>query len=263
MITIESVRFAYQDTMVIQDVTLNLPGGKITAIVGPNGAGKSTLLKLMAGVLRPAAGRIRIQGHLLQQLNARERARLVGYLPQEFSTPFNFSVQEVVAMGRYPFTRPLEGIRPDDHAAIEQAMEVTDTLRFRHRLYNQLSGGEKQRVMLASVLAQQTPILLLDEPLHALDYAHQAQFMAVIQQENQQQGKTIVWVTHEVNLAARFSHHLIAMKDGQVVAQGAPRNVLQPEILMELFGLPMQIHWLTDDQPVIFWDLPQESRGAR
>ena len=189
MIHVKNLSFRYVNKIVLQDISFVLSENIIVAIVGPNGAGKSTLLKILAGILVPNRGSIQMNEADFTRLSAGERARLVGYLPQEFDTPFAFTVEDVVRMGRFPFQRGMFATSAQDQQIVEQAMQATDVLAFRQRPFNKLSGGEKQRVMLASVLAQEVPILLLDEPTRALDYAHQAQLMQVLQRENREQGK--------------------------------------------------------------------------
>ncbi len=261
MIEIKQLHFAYDNQPVFTGIDLFIRAGQITGIVGPNGAGKSTLAKLLSGILQPSRGTIYIGGRNGAELSSRERARLVGYLPQEFSSPFHFRVEEVVQMGRYPFTSGVGALTEADIQAVESAMRSTDVWQFRHRSFNSLSGGEKQRVMLASVLAQETPIFVLDEPLRALDYAHQAQLIQLLQAENRQQQKTIIWITHDVNLAGRFCHTLIAMRRGKIVASGSPREVLQTATLQDIFGIPMDIHWMTPEIPVIYWQTPDSREG--
>ena len=254
MIHVKNLSFRYVNKIVLQDISFVLSENIIVAIVGPNGAGKSTLLKILAGILVPNRGSIQMNEADFTRLSAGERARLVGYLPQEFDTPFAFTVEDVVRMGRFPFQRGMFATSAQDQQIVEQAMQATDVLAFRHRPFNQLSGGEKQRVMLASVLAQEVPILLLDEPTRALDYAHQAQLMQVLQRENREQGKTVVWVTHDVNLALRFSDVIIFLKDGQIVEQGTPPEVVRPEILHTVFDVPLSVQQLPNGMPVVYWE---------
>ena len=254
MIHVKNLSFRYVNKVVLHDISFVLSENIIVSIVGPNGAGKSTLLKILAGILLPNRGSVYMNNADFTRLSAGERARLVGYLPQEFDTPFAFTVEDVVRMGRFPFQRGMFATSAQDQQIVEQAMQATDVLAFRHRPFNQLSGGEKQRVMLASVLAQEVPILLLDEPTRALDYAHQAQLMRVLQRENREQGKTVVWVTHDVNLALRFSDVIIFLKDGQIVEQGAPREVVRPEILHAVFDVPLSVQQLPNGIPVVYWE---------
>ncbi len=254
MIHVKNLSFRYVNKIVLQDISFVLSENIIVAIVGPNGAGKSTLLKILAGILVPNRGSIQMNEADFTRLSAGERARLVGYLPQEFDTPFAFTVEDVVRMGRFPFQRGMFATSAQDQQIVEQVMQATDVLAFRHRPFNQLSGGEKQRVMLASVLAQEVPILLLDEPTRALDYAHQAQLMQVLQRENREQGKTVVWVTHDVNLALRFSDVIIFLKDGQIVEQGTPPEVVRPEILHTVFDVPLSVQQLPNGMPVVYWE---------
>ncbi len=254
MIHVKNLSFRYVNKIVLQDISFVLSENIIVAIVGPNGAGKSTLLKILAGILVPNRGSIQMNEADFTRLSAGERARLVGYLPQEFDTPFAFTVEDVVRMGRFPFQRGMFATSAQDQQIVEQAMQATDVLAFRQRPFNQLSGGEKQRVMLASVLAQEVPILLLDEPTRALDYAHQAQLMQVLQRENREQGKTVVWVTHDVNLALRFSDVIIFLKDGRIVEQGMPQEVVRPEILHTVFDVPLSVQQLPNGMPVVYWE---------
>lgn len=253
MISVRDLSFSYAEQPVLQDISLEITAGEFTGIIGPNGAGKSTLLKLLDRLLKPAAGEIRLEGKSLAEYSRRALARVVGFVPQRFSTGFNFSAGDIVMMGRYPHQGTLALESEQDLRVAEEAMRRTDCLKFRHRPFLSLSGGERQRVVLASALCQEPRVLLLDEPTNALDLKHQVHFYDILTTLQHEQQLTILTVTHDVNLAARYCRRLLVLKNGRLLADGLLREVLSPAILQELYEIPVeQVFHPVSGAPVIF-----------
>lgn len=248
MIEISNLNFAYHSTPVLQNVSLSIGAGEFTGIIGPNGAGKSTLLKLIAGIFPPRSGQITLHQKPLAAYQRKELARLIGYIPQEFKTAFNFSAYEIVLMGRYPYLSPFSNETEYDKQVIRTAMEETEVWALRERPFSELSGGERQRVVLASALAQQPQILLLDEPTAALDLKHQVRFYEILSRRDEfsqtlqrQKGLTVVIVTHDINLAARFCRRLLVMKEGKIVADGHPGEILSRPLMEAVYETSLEI----------------------
>jgi ABC-type cobalamin/Fe3+-siderophores transport system ATPase subunit len=242
----EALDVAYGDRPVLHDVDLDLPNQKVTAIVGPNGCGKSTLLKTLARVLSPASGTVWLDGHAIHQLPTRQVARQVGLLPQSTVAPEQLTVADLVARGRYPHRGAFGRWTDTDRQAVEDALAATTTSDLRDRPVDELSGGQRQRVWIAMVLAQQTPVLLLDEPTTYLDLGHRLEVLRLLRQLNQQRHVTVVMVLHDLHEAARHADHLIAMADGRIVAQGPPAATVTPDLVHDVFG----VHCTTVPCPV-------------
>ncbi len=230
----DGVTFAYRDTPALDDFSARLEPGKLTCIVGKNGSGKSTLIALADGLLRPAAGRMLLGDKDMAQMNSRERARLLAVLFQQNATPAA-TVEELVAHGRYPHTR---GVRLDeeDVAAVEAALLRLELGNLRHRLVAQLSGGQRQRAFLAMVLAQDAPVVLLDEPTAALD-AHAAHDVMQLAAELSQEGKTVGVVIHDLDLALRYANCLLIMDEGRLVAAGTREEIIEADVIPGVFGM--------------------------
>ncbi|OUM98930.1 MAG: iron-siderophore ABC transporter ATP-binding protein [Firmicutes bacterium ZCTH02-B6] len=227
--------------VVAKDLNLHVPDGAVTAILGPNGCGKSTLLRALARLLAPVSGVVVLDGEAIHRLPTREVARRLGLLPQQQTAPEAIVVEELVRRGRYPHQAILQPLSASDHAAVERAMELAGVADLRDRVVDELSGGQRQRVWIAMALAQETPILLLDEPTTYLDLAHQQEVLRLIRRLNREEGKTIVAVLHDVNAAAWVSDHVVAMRAGEIVAVGPPEEVLRPERLRHVFGVECDV----------------------
>lgn len=226
----------YDRRVISEGLSVAIPDGSFTVIVGANASGKSTLLRALARLLTPAAGTVRLDERSLSDYPPKELARAVGLLPQTSLAPDGITVVDLVARGRYPHQGFLRQWSPQDEAAVTAAMDATGTTDLSGRLVSELSGGQRQRVWIAMSLAQETPILLLDEPTTFLDIAHQIELMELLTDLNAQ-GRTLVAVLHDLNQAARYGSHLIAVKDGRVVAEGAPADIVTAEMVEEVFGL--------------------------
>ncbi|QEW22299.1 putative siderophore transport system ATP-binding protein YusV [Marinibacterium anthonyi] len=232
----EAVTLRYETRVISQGLTLSIPDGAFTAIVGPNACGKSTLLRALARLLPPESGRVVLDGKAISDLPSREVARRLGLLPQSPSSPDGITVADLVARGRFPHQSLLRQWSPEDAAAVERAMAATGVADLASRPVQDLSGGQRQRVWIAMVLAQETPILLLDEPTTYLDIVHQVELLELLARLNAE-GRTVVTVLHELNLAFRFASHVIAMRDGGVVAEGAPGDIVTEDLMTAVFDL--------------------------
>ncbi|MAY45284.1 MAG: Fe(3+)-dicitrate ABC transporter ATP-binding protein [Rhodobacteraceae bacterium] len=232
----EAVTLRYETRVISQGLTLSIPDGAFTAIVGPNACGKSTLLRALARLLPPESGRVVLDGKAISDLPSREVARRLGLLPQSPSSPDGITVADLVARGRFPHQSLLRQWSPEDAAAVERAMAATGVADLAARPVQDLSGGQRQRVWIAMVLAQETPILLLDEPTTYLDIVHQVELLELLARLNSE-GRTVVTVLHELNLAFRFASHVIAMRDGGVVAEGAPGDIVTEDLMTAVFDL--------------------------
>jgi iron complex transport system ATP-binding protein len=237
----QDLRVGYLERTIIDGLSLPIVQGQITALVGPNGSGKSTLLKTLARLMKPSSGAVLLDGKAIHTLSTTEIARQMAILPQGPSAPHGLTVRELVEQGRYPHVGALRMLRTQDHDAIEQALTLTHMLAFSHRPLDSLSGGERQRAWIALTLAQATPVLLLDEPTTFLDIGHQLEVLELVQGLNREREMTIVLVLHDLNQAARYAHRMVVLKEGGIVADGAPLAVLTRDILADVFGVHANI----------------------
>lgn len=236
----DALTLRYEQRTISSNLSLNIPDGAFTVIVGPNACGKSTLLRALARLLAPAAGQVLLDQRPIGKFPAREVARQLGLLPQSATAPDGITVADLVARGRYPHQSFLRQWSKTDEQAVQQAMAATGVAELAERPLNELSGGQRQRVWIAMVLAQQTPILLLDEPTTYLDIAHQIELLDLLADLNRQ-GRTVVAVLHDLNQACRYATHLVAMKDGAIVASGAPAQIFTEALVEQVFGLASMI----------------------
>ncbi|MEU8820754.1 ABC transporter ATP-binding protein [Actinoplanes sp. NPDC048796] len=230
----------YEGRPVATGLDLTVAPGRITAIVGPNACGKSTLLRGLARLLRPSAGAVLLDGADIHQLPTREVAARVGVLPQQPVAPDGISVGDLVARGRHPHQRWLRQWSARDEDAVAAALAATGVADLEHRPVDELSGGQRQRVWIALVLAQETDLLLLDEPTTFLDLAHQLEVLDLLADLNAA-GRTVVAVLHDLNMACRYAHDIVAMRDGAVIAQGAPAEVVDAALVHKVFGVPARV----------------------
>ncbi|MFF4012681.1 ABC transporter ATP-binding protein [Streptomyces sp. NPDC001717] len=232
-----ALRLGYGDRIVSEELDLDIPSGRVTALVGPNACGKSTALRALARLLKPAGGAVHLDGEDIAGLSAREFALRLALLPQTPSAPDGISVRDLVARGRTPHQRWWRQWSSSDEAAVDAALAATGCAELATRAIDELSGGQRQRVWIAMALAQHTPVLLLDEPTTYLDLAHQVDVLELVADLNRTEGRTVVMVLHELNLACRYAGHLVAMRDGRIVAAGPPSEIVTPELVHEVFGL--------------------------
>jgi iron complex transport system ATP-binding protein len=240
-LAVENLTLGYADRTVIDGLDLVLPAGKITAIVGANACGKSTLLRSMSRLLPPRAGQVLLDGKQVHRMPAKELARTLGLLPQSPIAPEGITVADLVGRGRNPHQRMFSRWTASDDAAVAAALDATDTASLADRSVDELSGGQRQRVWIAMALAQQTDLLLLDEPTTFLDVSHQVEVLDLLTDLNHSRGTTIVMVLHDLNLAARYADHLIALAGGGVHAVGTPHEVLTEATVQAVFGLTSRV----------------------
>ena len=237
----ERLRLAYPDRVVVDGLDLDLPTGRITVIVGANACGKSTLLRALARLMPPAAGCVRLDGEAIHTRPTRQVARDVGMLPQSPVTPAGMTVADLVSRGRSPHQTWWRQWSAADEAAVTAALAATDLTGLAHRPVDELSGGQRQRAWIAMAVAQETPILLLDEPTTFLDLSHQIDVLDLVVDLNRRDGRTVVMVLHDLNQAGRYADHLVAMKGGRIVAQGDPAAVITAEVVADVFDIGCRI----------------------
>ena len=237
----DAVTIGYGGDPVVRDLSITLADGRVTTIVGPNGCGKSTLLRTMSRLLKPTSGTVLLDGESIHDLHTRDVARTMALLPQSPIAPDGLLVRDLVGRGRHPHQRWFSQWSPEDERIVELALEMTDTASLRDRPLDQLSGGQRQRAWIAMTLAQDTDLLLLDEPTTYLDLAHQVEVLDLVTRLNRERGRTVVMVLHDLNLAARYSDTIAVMKDGVLVTQGSPSDVFTSAMLAETFGLDADV----------------------
>jgi iron complex transport system ATP-binding protein len=233
----ERVTVGYGGAPVVRELDLALPDGQVTSIVGPNGCGKSTLLRTLARLLRPTEGRVLLDGRPIRTVPTRDIATRLALLPQSPVAPEGLLVRDLVGRGRHPHQRWFRQWSTADEEVVEAALAMTDTATLRDRPLDQLSGGQRQRAWIAMTLAQDTDLMLLDEPTTYLDLAHQVEVLDLVARLNRERGRTVAMVLHDLNLAARYSDSVVVMKEGHVVAHGTPTDVLTTGLLADVFGL--------------------------
>ncbi|WP_435581273.1 ABC transporter ATP-binding protein [Amycolatopsis thermoflava] len=237
----ERLKLGYGERLVVDGLDLDVLDGTITAIIGPNGCGKSTLLRALARLLAPREGAVLLDGERIDKLPTREVAKVVGLLPQSPVAPEGLTVGDLVARGRHPHQRWYRQWSSSDEAAIENALRLTGMDVLADRVVDELSGGQRQRAWISMTLAQETGLLLLDEPITYLDLAHQIDVLDLVHRLHRDRGTTVVMVLHDLNLAARYADTLVAMRDGRIIAQGPPSAVLTEPLLDEIFGLSAKV----------------------
>lgn len=240
-ITVAALTVAYGAATALSAIDLEIPKGKVTVLAGPNGCGKSTLLRAIRRLHQPKSGEVRLGDLPISGLKEKELARHIGLLAQNPSAPDDMSVEELVRLGRYPHQSMLQPWSAADGEAIQAAMFGTGVSHLADRRLGSLSGGQLQRVWIAMVLAQETDIICLDEPVNHLDMAHQIDCLDLVRRLNQEHGRTVVLVLHDLNLAARYADRLVFLKDGRVVAEGAPAELMSEELIEDVFGISCRV----------------------
>jgi iron complex transport system ATP-binding protein len=237
----DRLTLAYDDRTVVSELDLVIPRGRVTTIVGANGCGKSTLLRALARLLRPRAGSVLLDGREIAQLHTREVAKRLGLLPQQPIAPEGLTVEDLVARGRHPHQGLFRQWSAADEAAVKAALAATQMVELRDRPLDELSGGQRQRAWIAMTLAQDTEVLLLDEPTTFLDLAHQIEVLDLLADLVERHGRTVVMVLHDLNQACRYADQLVAMRAGRVHAAGAPADVVDAALVEEVFGIPAHV----------------------
>jgi iron complex transport system ATP-binding protein len=235
------ISFAYDTSLVLEDLTVSIQEQDFIGLIGPNGSGKSTLLKIMGGILKTDSGSIQFKNSPLSKIDKKRFAQSVSWIPQDHPMVFPFKVSEIVMMGRHPYLSPLSFESEEDFDITRRAMETTMTSQFADRYFNEISGGEKQRVMIASALAQTPKMMLLDEPTSALDLKYQIQILNILKNLNTNHNMTLVMAMHDLNLASQFCNRLVLLSEGKIVCDGTPEQVLEKDILEQVYDIDLDI----------------------
>ncbi|WP_010174763.1 ABC transporter ATP-binding protein [Bacillus coahuilensis] len=233
----EGLSLSYGDRLIIEELDLQIPKGEITVFIGGNGCGKSTLLRSLARLLKPKQGGVLLDGKGIAKLPTKEVARNLAILPQAPESPEGLSVLQLVKQGRYPYQNWLKQWTEEDEEKVMRALEATSLLDLKDRSIDELSGGQRQRAWIAMTLAQNTDIILLDEPTTYLDMTHQIEILDLLFELNEKENRTIVMVLHDINLASRYAHNLVAIRDKGIVAQGRPEEIVSPELVEKVFDM--------------------------
>ncbi|WP_078555020.1 ABC transporter ATP-binding protein [Bacillus alkalicellulosilyticus] len=241
IIATQSLSLGYSQNLIIENLSINIPKGKITVFVGSNGCGKSTLLRSMARLLKPKTGDILLERTDMATIATKKLAKTLAILPQSPTAPEGLTVYQLVKQGRYPHQTWLKQWSKEDEKKVQDALEKTRLLDLKDQPVEELSGGQRQRAWIAMTLAQDTDIILLDEPTTYLDMTHQVEILDLLFELNERENRTIVMVLHDINLACRYAHHLVAMKCGEIFAQGPPEQVITPETVQAVFEMECQI----------------------
>lgn len=240
-LVLEEVTVSYDEQPIVDQLSLQIPDGKVTALIGANGSGKSTILKTIARLLKPQRGHVYLDGKSIQRMNTKQAAKQLAILPQHPTVPEGLTVGELISFGRYPHQSGLGTMTKEDRSMVAWALEVTGLEEYADRPLDHMSGGQRQRAWIAMALAQGTDFLLLDEPTTYLDLAHQLEVLQLLRRLNREEGKTIVMVVHDLNHASLFADHIAAIKRGAVISQGKPSEVLTPERIRAVFDIEADI----------------------
>jgi len=233
----ENVTLGYGDRVIVEGLDVEIPTGVITTVIGPNGCGKSTMLRALGRLLKPRGGKVLLDGKAIGSMRTKDVARTLGMLPQAPLAPEGLTVADLVARGRHPHQSWIRQWSSDDEGEVARALALTGVADLADRPVDQLSGGQRQRAWISMALAQGTDILLLDEPTTYLDLSHSIEVLDLVDRMHEEMGRTVIMVLHDLNLAVRYSDHLIVMSQGRIVAQGKPQDVISAELLDEVFGL--------------------------
>ncbi|HDK7157288.1 ABC transporter ATP-binding protein [Clostridium sporogenes] len=261
----KNLDIAYEDTLIVKELNMQIPKGKITSIIGANGCGKSTILKAVGRILKPKNGLVHLSGQDISKLSTKEIAKKMAILPQNPTAPSGLTVSELVAYGRFPHQKGFGNLTEEDKRIVKWALDATKLSEFERREVDTLSGGQRQRVWIAMALAQQTDLILLDEPTTYLDLAHQLEVLKLLYELNRSQKCTIIMVLHDLNLAARFSDYIIAIQKGAIIKYGNPEEVMTPEVLRKTFNINADIVIEPkSNRPVcITYDIIDENEGVQ
>ncbi|MBI5428272.1 MAG: ABC transporter ATP-binding protein [Nitrospinae bacterium] len=251
LMQISDATFAYAEQPVLSGISFELRTGEILGVIGPNGSGKSTLLKLMGGILAPDSGSVAFKGKDLGSFKRRALAQSVSWIPQEHPMVFPFKVSEIVLMGRHPYLSPWAFEGEEDFRIARQAMELTETLQFAERGFNEISGGEKQRVMIAGAIAQEPELMLLDEPTASLDMKYQMEILDILKKLNHAKRLTLALSIHDLHLASKFCDRVVLLKNGRIVKDASPEEAFQKEILETVYEVKVKIFRDHDDGSVL------------
>lgn len=241
MIHIKNLRAGYSDKEIFKNLNLDFSRAEFVSILGPNGAGKSTLLKLINGFMKADSGEIEIAGKRVDKWQQQELAKIVTYIPQENFIQYNFTVEEIILMGRFPFISIWQSYSAKDKEIVDKIIHDLDLQKLRNKYINKLSGGEKQRTLIARAIAQDSAYILLDETFSHLDINHQVEILNIMKSLHTEKGKSIIMISHNINLSANYSQRMIALKDGQLIADGTPEEVVTTKNLAQLFDIELAV----------------------
>ncbi|ENJ9653673.1 TPA: ABC transporter ATP-binding protein [Clostridium botulinum] len=242
-ITTTNLAIAYEDKLIVDGLNMNIPKGKITTIIGPNGCGKSTVLKTIGRILEPKEGLVYLNGDDIRNFSTKEVAQKMAILPQSPQAQGGLTVGELVSYGRFPHKKGFGKLSPEDKKVIEWALDITKLTELEVTMVDNLSGGQRQRVWIAMALAQQTDLILLDEPTTYLDMAYQLEVLELLYNLNREESCTIVMVLHDLNLAARFADYMIAIRSGSIISHGPPEEIMTKKVLKDTFNIDAEIVW--------------------
>ncbi|NFL74423.1 ABC transporter ATP-binding protein [Clostridium sporogenes] len=242
-ITTTNLAIAYEDKLIVDGLNMNIPKGKITTIIGPNGCGKSTVLKTIGRILKPKEGLVYLNGDDIRNLSTKEVAQKMAILPQSPQAQGGLTVGELVSYGRFPHKKGFGKLSPEDKKVIQWALDITKLTELEVTMVDNLSGGQRQRVWIAMALAQQTDLILLDEPTTYLDMAYQLEVLELLYNLNREESCTIVMVLHDLNLAARFADYMIAIRSGSIISHGTPEEIMTKKVLKDTFNIDGEIVW--------------------
>lgn len=240
-IEVKNLKFGYRESLVLKGLSFNIKKGEFVSIIGPNGSGKSTLLKTLNNLYKPNSGDILIEGKNVEDYSKRDLAKIVGFVPQDTTIDYEFTVEDIIMMGRHPYKGRFQKEDKIDYKIVNDVMEMTNTLKFKDSLITEISGGERQRVIIAKALAQNPSIILLDEPTSHLDINHQIELLNLLRTLNKEKGTTIVLVIHDINLAARFSDDIILLNEGEIIGIGNPEDVITAKNIEKAYNLDVAI----------------------
>jgi iron complex transport system ATP-binding protein len=247
VISAENITFGYSNEFrLLEDFNFTLAAGEFAGLIGPSGAGKTTIFRLMSGFVKPRSGRIKLKDHELNSYPVNERSRIMAVVPQTMLSPLPYTVRQIVEMSRVTRVSRFSVLNSKDNQAVTRALEEMEVLQYENTLFNNLSGGEKQRVMIAMALAQEPEILLLDEPTASLDIGHCARLMKLLKQMNQERQMAVMIISHDIQLAARSCERLILIQEGRIIANGPPAEVLKPDLINQAYSCSTEI--ITDSQ---------------
>lgn len=238
---VENLQFGYRKDLVLKEISFNIEKGKFVSIIGPNGSGKSTLLKTINQLYSPSQGNILIDGNDINRLKKKELARKIALVPQDTLIDYEFTVEDIVLMGRHPYKGRFQKENENDYKIVNEALKMTNTLHLKDRVITEISGGERQRVIIAKALAQKPSIILLDEPTSHLDINHQIEILNLLKRLNKETGTTIVIVIHDINLASRYSDEIIMLNEGEILGMGSPEKVITKNNIEFAYELKVEI----------------------
>ncbi len=238
---VKDLEFGYRDELVIRDISFHIEKGKFISIIGPNGSGKSTLLKILSNLYRPNSGYIFLDGKDIRAFKRKEIAKKISLVPQDTNIDYDFMVEDIVMMGRHPYKGRFQKEDEEDYRIVEEALYMTNTLQLKDRLITEISGGERQRVIIAKALAQEPFIIMLDEPTSNLDINHQIEILNLLKRFNSKRGTTIVLVIHDINLAARYSDEIILLNMGKILGKGSPEEVITTKNIESSYHMDVAI----------------------